>query len=305
VTSPAPAVDLDAFAQQVAGEDPVACVGGRTRWDVGGRLAPGCREVAAPAGITAYEPADMTVVCGAGTTVAELAEVLAARGQMVPLDPPNPRQSTVGGVLAVGRSGHRRLRYGHLRDLLLAARMVMADGTTVAAGGPTVKNVSGYDLHKLQVGALGTLGFLGEVRLRCLPLPAAAEWFTTGADPFELWRLLYRPSSLLWDGATTWVLLEGHADDVQDQAAGNGLAAAECPPLLPSAGRASYRPSDLASRCALLEPGSFVAEIGVGVVHLAQPVAEARAEPAGLDLHERLKQAFDRCGRLNPGRRPW
>jgi glycolate oxidase FAD binding subunit len=167
VTLTATSDTVDPFATAVGASGPVTCVGGRTQWDVGGPATP-CREVSAPAGIVAHEPAEMTITCGAGTTLAALDEALAAAGQMLPFDHPDGR-ATVGGVLAVGRSGIRRLRYGPMRDLLLAARVVMADGTVVAAGGPTVKNVSGYDLHRLHVGALGTLGFFAEVTLRCLP----------------------------------------------------------------------------------------------------------------------------------------
>jgi len=298
---------IDAFAAEVAGEDPVTCVGGRTQWEVGGAVPAGTREVSAPRGVIVHEPADMTVVCGAGTPVAELEAVLTAHGQMVPLDPDQPATATVGGVLAVGRSGPRRLRYGHIRDLLLQAAVVSADGSVVRAGGPTVKNVSGYDLHRVQVGALGTLGFLAEVRLRCLPIPTAARWFTTGADPFTLCRSLYRPSSVLWDGSTTWVLLEGHPDDVDAQAVGHDLVEADGPPPLGDRARTSHRPSQLAVAVEAFGAGRFVAEIGVGVVHHRDLPATPVPVPApdAVDLHMKLKQAFDPSGRLNPGRQPW
>src|SRR4029077_12080729 len=126
--------------------------------------------------------------------------------------------ATVGGVLAVGRSGIRRLGYGPVRDTLLEARYVSAEGRRVKAGGPVVKNVSGFDLCRLLVGSLGTLGLLAQVVLRCRPLPAVSRWLAGGADPFDLLGRLYRPSSILWDGTTTWVLLEGHAAVLTDQA---------------------------------------------------------------------------------------
>src|SRR5262249_21997128 len=156
------------------------------------------------------QPDEMTVSCGAGTPVAELDAALADVGQQVAL----PVSGTVGGVLAVGRSGVRRLGDGPGRDSLLQARVGMARGEGGQAGGPTVKNVSGFDLCRLLVGSLGTLAFLGEVILRTRPRPACSQWFAGPVDPFELRRRLYRPVSILWDGETTWVWLEGHPADV-------------------------------------------------------------------------------------------
>lgn len=287
-------MDLSAFAEAVGTEGPVTVVGGRTQWDVGGAVEPEAREVCAPAGIVEYEPAEMTVRCGAGTTVRELDDTLAAHGQLVAL--PDAAGATVGGVLAVGHSGIRRLGYGPVRDVLLEARYVSADGTIVKAGGPTVKNVSGFDLCRLLVGSLGTIGLLGEVCVRCRPRPRRSQWYAGNADPFALYRKLHRPTSILWDGSTTWVLLEGHPADVDDQAQSTGLHPVENPPPVPTAGRRSLRPAELRALT-----GEFVAEIGVGLVHLPYPVE--LPPPARPDLHRRIKAAFDPAGRLNPGRR--
>jgi len=282
-------MDLKGFAAEVGTEGPVAPVGGRTQWEVGGTVDPQAREVKAPAGIVAYEPAEMTVRVRAGTTVLELADALAGHGQMVPLDPASP-DATVGGVLAVGRSGLRRLRYGPVRDTLLEARFVSAQGRLVKAGGPVVKNVSGFDLCRLLVGSLGTIGVLAEVVLRAQPVPKAARWYRRdGADPFAVRAALHRPSSVLWDGTTTWVLLEGHPADIAldwDEADG--------PPPLPPY-RRSMRPSKLRKLS-----GRFVAEVGVGTVHVADPPPPKAPERP--DLHDRVKQLFDPTGRLNPGR---
>ncbi len=138
---------------------------------------------------------------------------------MVPLDAEWPEQATIGGVLAAGLSGRRRLRYGPVRDTLLEAHFVSAAGRLVKAGGPVVKNVSGYDLCRLLVGSLGTLGILAEVVLRCQPVPARSQWYRVpDADPFDLAARLYRASAILWDGEVTSVLLEGDPGDVADQA---------------------------------------------------------------------------------------
>ncbi|MEJ7585628.1 MAG: FAD-binding protein [Acidimicrobiales bacterium] len=111
----------------------MTCEGGRTQWDVGGALEPGTRSVRAPAGVVAFEPAEMTVRVGAGATVVDLDLALAEQGQCVAL--PAWPGATVGGVLAVGRSGLRRLGYGPVRDTLLEARVVSAEGRLVKAGG--------------------------------------------------------------------------------------------------------------------------------------------------------------------------
>jgi FAD/FMN-containing dehydrogenase len=297
---------VGAFAAEVGPPDagPVTIVGGRTQWAAGGRVAPAAREVRAPAGIVAVEAADMTVRVGAGTTVAELDAALAEVGQTVALPPWDG--ATVGGVLAVGHSGLRRLGWGPVRDVLLEARVVSADGRVVKAGGPTVKNVSGYDLCRLLVGSLGTLAFTAQVVLRTRPLPPAERWLAGDADPFALAERLYRPAAVLWDGMTTWLLLDGHRDDVAAQSALAGLADVDGPPTLPGPHRWSLRPSELPALGARPDvgPGPFVAEVGVGVVHAERPPPPRPVDPHVVELHRRIKAVFDPWGRLNPGRDP-
>ena len=189
------------------------------------RRPPGA-EVRAPAGVVAYEPADLTVTVGAGTTVAELDAALGATGQECPLDP-RDAAATVGGIIACGLSGHRRLRHGPLRDHVLEVRFVTADGRLVQGGAPVVKNVTGYDLPRLFVGSFGTLGVLVQVTLRCRPRPAATAWATVDAPPDRVRRRVFAPSTLLWDGADTHVLLEGDTRDVDAQLAALGATVDE------------------------------------------------------------------------------
>ena len=283
------------FAAEVGAKGPVVAVGGRTQWEIGGLPAAGAREVRPPAGVVSHEPAEMTVRCGAGTAVADLDAALGAHGQCVAL--PDWPGATVGGVLAVGRSGIRRLGYGPVRDAVLEVRYVSAEGRVVKAGGPTVKNVSGFDLCRLLVGSLGTLGLLAEIVLRTRPLPQVSRWFEGNADPTEVWRALYRPASILWDGATTWVLLEGHRDDVAAQAEVGGLSESAGPPPLPP-----HRWSVAPGTPIDADPGSFVAQVGAGVVHRHDPPPTRSVSPQVAELHARLKRAFDPSGRLNPGR---
>lgn len=121
--------------------------------------------------IVAHEPADMTVTVEAGVRFADLKAQLATHGQWLPLDPPGLERATIGGLLAANVSGPLRHRYGTIRDWLLGTRVVHADGTTSKSGGRVVKNVSGYDLHKLYVGSLGTLAVIAEATFKLAPLP--------------------------------------------------------------------------------------------------------------------------------------
>ncbi len=281
-------MDLTGFAEEVGGVGEVTITGATTR----GGPVPGVRAVRAPTGIDWLRGDEMTVCCGAGTLVAELDEALAAVGQCVAIPP----SGTVGGALAVGRSGLRRLGYGPIRDTLLQARYVSSSGEVVKAGGPTVKNVSGFDLCRLLVGSYGTLGFLGEVILRTRPRARHEQWYATASDPLDTFGGLYRPTSVLWDGATTWVLLEGHPDDMATAASAAGLVEAPGPPPLPAGGRWSIAPSELKAL-----QGTFVAEVGVGIVHHADPPPRLEVSDSVRELNRRLKANFDPTNRLNPG----
>jgi FAD/FMN-containing dehydrogenase len=283
---------VDEFAGNVGSSDPVAVVGLGTRATPSGNV----RVVNAPVGIDWIQPAEMTIQCGAGTPVDDVAEALAECGQQIPFPP----GGTIGGALAVGHSGIRRLAYGAMRDALLQTHYVGSSGKVVKAGGPTVKNVSGFDLCRLMVGSRGTLGFLGDVILRTRPISAHEQWFTSDRDPWELLTGLFRPTSVLWDGAATCVLLEGHEGDVAEMAEAYGLDPIDQAPRLPSGGRWSLAPSELES-LRVAQPGSFVAEIGVGVVHHTRPRPSRQADPVQAQLHARIKGEFDPAGRLNPG----
>lgn len=125
-----------------------------------------------------YEPADLTLSVEAGATVSTVNALLASNSQMLPLDPPLPERATIGGTIATGFAGPRRGRYGTARDLTIGIEVARADGTLARAGGRVVKNVAGYDLMKLHVGALGTLGVVTSVNFKVLALPASARALT-------------------------------------------------------------------------------------------------------------------------------
>lgn len=281
-------MDLSRFAADVGPDGEVTIEGARSR---GGGVA-GVRLVSPPAGIDWIQPEEMTVRCGAGTPTDELAAALAEVGQRTVL----PAGGTVGGALAIGRSDLHRLGLGPLRDAVLQIRYINDDGEVVTAGGPTVKNVSGFDLCRLLVGSRGTLGFFGEVILRTRPLPMASAWYRTEADPESLLVDLYRPVSMLWNGTQTWVLLEGHPSDLKDQADHCQLQEVDGPPDVPAVGRWSVPPQSVRDMT-----GAFVAEYGVGVVHHEEPPPRRVVDPVVRSLCGEIKRRFDPRGRLNPG----
>jgi glycolate oxidase FAD binding subunit len=167
-------------------------------------------------GIIDHVPADLTVTVGAGTLMSYLQKALGDRGQFLPLDPPHP-MATVGGVIAANSNGFWRSRYGAVRDNLIGTRVALADGTVVRAGGRVVKNVAGYDLNKLLVGSLGTLGVIVEATFKVLPLPAASDGivarFARAAEAFAaaaaVCRGAARPESCVLEGGAErgWSLM--------------------------------------------------------------------------------------------------
>src|SRR5262247_1372830 len=133
-----------------------------------------------------YNPDDLTITVQAGISAGALAARLAPHRQWLALDPPGAATRTVGGIVATNASGPRRARYGTSRDLLLGVRFVQADGVVTWGGSKVVKSVSGYDVPKLMVGALGTLGVLGELTLRLHSLPdAERSWLVLLASAAE------------------------------------------------------------------------------------------------------------------------
>lgn len=122
-------------------------------------------------GVVEYEPADLTVTVQAGMRFTALQALLSQHGQLLPLDPPVSSDATIGGIVASNASGPLRYAFGTARDLVLGTRVANTDGTLTHAGGRVVKNVAGYDLNKLHVGGLGSLGILVELGFKLAPIP--------------------------------------------------------------------------------------------------------------------------------------
>jgi glycolate oxidase FAD binding subunit len=125
--------------------------------------------------VVEYVPDDLTITVEAGLTLRRLQEELAEHGQYLPVDPPPDDHVTVGGLLATGRSGAWRGQLPAARDLVLGMTVALPDGSLVKSGGRVVKNVSGYDLHRLHTGALGAFGVIVEASFKVAPLPPLAR----------------------------------------------------------------------------------------------------------------------------------
>jgi glycolate oxidase FAD binding subunit len=121
-----------------------------------------------------HDHANLTATVQSGITLSALQSLLAPQTQFAPLNTPFPERATVGGIVAANLNGPRRSYYGSVRDLVIGMKVVFAGGEQVKAGGKVVKNVAGYDMCKLFVGSLGTLGIITEVTLRMSPIPESA-----------------------------------------------------------------------------------------------------------------------------------
>ncbi|MBK6005510.1 glycolate oxidase subunit GlcE [Ramlibacter ginsenosidimutans] len=125
-------------------------------------------------GIVSYEPSELVVTVRAGTSLAALEAALAERGQCLPFEPPHfGAGATVGGMVASGLSGPARASVGSVRDYVLGLQLVNGRGEALVFGGQVMKNVAGYDVSRLMVGAMGTLGLITEVSLKVLPVAPA------------------------------------------------------------------------------------------------------------------------------------
>jgi glycolate oxidase FAD binding subunit len=285
-----------------------------------------------------WEPDDLTLVIGAGGRVTETEEMLATRSQTAVL-PERAGAATIGGVISAGVSGWRRSRLYATRERVLEATVVTGDGRIVRGGGRVVKNVTGYDLPRLVVGAFGSLGVVVSVCLKLWPTPPASA--TVTLESVEAARLVARPLAVLRDESAIKVFLWGTEDEVSaltarmDGQVEPGLHWPEDPD---GRFRWSLRvPPDLVDDAiGRLPPGwRFVASLGVGEIRAASDELAGAADlrswaeasggalvvvraprgalagfdpwglpPPALEVQRGLIAQFDPARVINPGRLP-
>jgi glycolate oxidase FAD binding subunit len=285
----------------------------------------------------AYDPAEMLCVVEAGMRIHDLRLLLAEGGQEWPVDVPD--DATVGGVIATGGPTIRQLRVGTMRDTVVEMEVVTGDGRVVRSGARTVKNVTGYDTHRLLTGALGTLGVIVQVALKIRPLPKTTRTLVSRDGGIALGQELLTsvplPAAVLAEPDRVVVRLEGWPEEVERQVEAartvTALDEIDAPfpdPLFPGASivaEAAVAPSRLGPL--LLDASAYRAMIGIGHAWVPFPDLETLAVfrervgelggiapvirgPGGLGngalpaagVQRRIKDAMDPGGILAPGR---
>ncbi len=188
--------------------------------------------VAEHQGILDYQPKELVLRARAGTCLDEIEAVLADQGQMLPFEPPHFAQraagldATLGGTIACGLSGPARPYAGAARDLVLGAQVLTGRAEVLRFGGEVMKNVAGYDVSRLMVGALGTLGILLDVSVKVMPIPACTRTLARDCsmrealDRMNHWVGQPLPvTASCFDGERLWVRLSGARQGVAEAAA--------------------------------------------------------------------------------------
>lgn len=175
---------LQQFAEQIreasAKKTPLCLQGGGSKQWYGRPPSGQLLDTRAYTGIVAYEPTELVITARCGTPLSEIEAALAEQNQILAFEPPHflglsatPTTATVGGMIAAGLSGPRRASAGAVRDFVLGAVLMDGKADVMHFGGQVMKNVAGYDVSRLLVGSLGTLGLILEVSLKVLPKPFA------------------------------------------------------------------------------------------------------------------------------------
>ena len=233
-------MDTDASAQirdrvlaAIAQRTPLAIRGGGSK-EFYGRTIPGeTLDIGAHSGIVTYDPAELVMTARAGTRLSVIEAALADAGQWLPFEPPRfGDAATLGGTVACGIAGPSRAYVGAVKDFVLGVTLMSGEAKTLRFGGQVMKNVAGYDIARMLVGSLGTLGILMEVSMKVLPRPPHEKTlvFEVGADAalqrLSEWAQL--PSCITascWTDGRLFVRLSG--SDAAIESAGQRLGGAE------------------------------------------------------------------------------
>lgn len=201
-----------------AAHTPLRLRGAGSKDFYGGLLAGEVLDLAGHRGIVDYEPTELYVTAKCGTPLAEIEAALAERGQMLAFEPPHFAGATLGGCVAAGLSGPRRMQAGAVRDFVLGVKLIDGRGQILNFGGQVMKNVAGYDVSRLIAGSLGTLGVIAEATLKVLPKPVAETTLEFAFDADEAVRRLNdwgaQPlpvSGSFWHEDRLWLRLSGAA----------------------------------------------------------------------------------------------
>ncbi len=286
--------------------------------------------------ITDWQPDDLTVVVEAGVAIELLEAELASRDQTAVL-PEWANGATVGGAIAVGVSGYRRLRYGPTRDRVLRVEVATGYGKVVTGGSPVVKSSTGYGSPRLMTGSLGSLGMIGSVTLRLWSNPPSSATVEVD-DPAAAYMRTYRPLAVLETSEGSYVYLGGTDEQIEAVAGdvtGESRPGHSWPEAITDSIQMEFRVPARFVEAAIdhsrrLGARRWIAEHGIGRVSTGvQDVDEAsfasarawaesvggrlvvtsgveRLDPWGsppesIEIQRRVKQAFDPSGICNPG----
>ena len=208
---------IDAVAEACAKRCALTIQGGGTKRFYGRSIEGTPLSMVGHCGVVCYEPTELVITARSGTPLVEIEKLLTEKRQMLPFEPPHfGEQATIGGAVAAGLSGPRRLYAGAVRDNVLGVEIINGKGERLSFGGKVMKNVAGYDLSRLMAGSLGTLGVLLQVSIKVLPRPLREMTFAQTLEPAQAiirmtdWAAQPLPISATWyDGHDLYCRLSG------------------------------------------------------------------------------------------------
>ncbi|QMU60699.1 MAG: glycolate oxidase subunit GlcE [Gammaproteobacteria bacterium] len=209
----------DAFQQKQA----LQIKAGNTKPFYGRKINAEPLSLARHTGIIEYEPSELYLTARSGTSLLEIEQAVADQNQILPCEPPHfGAAATLGGMIACGLAGPRRVIAGNVRDCVLGTEILNGKGEVLRFGGKVMKNVAGYDVSRLMCGALGTLGVLMSVSLRLLPKPSCEQTIALTVDgataiiKMNQWANTPMPiSATYYDGSELYVRLSSSASAVE------------------------------------------------------------------------------------------
>ncbi len=174
-------------------------------------------------GIVEYEPSELYITARSGTPLVEIEQAISKQNQILPCEPPYfGAEATLGGMVACGLAGPRRVNAGNVRDCVLGVEILNGKGELLRFGGKVMKNVAGYDVSRLMCGALGTLGVLMSISVRLLPKPESEQTIvltlddSTAIKKMNQWANTPMPiSATYYDGSELYVRLSSSASAVE------------------------------------------------------------------------------------------